>query len=169
MQTEGHATPIGTGTEAKVPLRRRRSIARFSKFIGSIPVLDVANADHVPPEYMECFGPFVQFIATTSNDIDEMLKGVGGKGEVVPFPTVPDFQRPIPSAPAIEYVKKLYNLGLMVGSSGPDLFHASLGRIADAVEQSGFADVTADVTAEKFLEQVQDYVREDHEREWRVS
>lgn len=133
--------------------------AHFSKLIGSIAVFDVSDKDHVPPQQMSVFSPITKFTATTIRDIDEMLKGASGKGETVPFPTVPSFQKPVPAAPGIMEVKRLYNMGLMVGSLGPTLVHASLGRINDTLGMQGFPDV--DVVL--FLAEVRRYIREDQD------
>lgn len=133
--------------------------AKFSEMIGSIPVFDAADEDHLPSEYKENFAIFRKFTATTNDDIDEMLKGPKGKGMTALFPEVPYFQKPVPSAPGIKSVRKLYNLGLMVGWSGTQMFHASLPMIALAVRQCNFPNETG----ESFLREAKEYIQQDHE------
>lgn len=133
--------------------------AHFSKLIGSIAVFDVSDKNHVPAQQLCRFSPIMKFTATTIRDIDEMLKGAGGKGETVPFPVVPSFQKPVPAAPGIKEVERLYNLGLMVGSSGPAMVHTSLARISDTLGIQGFPDADAVL----FLTEVRRYIREDQD------
>lgn len=127
---------------------------RFGQLIGSIPVFDVTDGNHTPSEEIVRFGQFRKFTATTSQDADKILGGPGSKGgfKKQPFPVIRTFEKPVPSAPAITDVKRLYNLGLMIGlTSNNTVMCANASKITHALGLEGVKDVTA----ERYLEEVQ--------------
>lgn len=129
--------------------------ALFGDMIGSIPVFDVENEDHAPATELDSFQGFRKFTATTAGDIHKILGGSKGGFKVEPFPTLTPFGKPVQSAPAISEVERLYNLGLMVGTSSDNtMLRSSDGRISEGLKTEGLKDMEAF----RFLEEVQTYM-----------
>lgn len=126
--------------------------AKVGHLIGSIPVFDVTNRDHTPSAEIIRFGYFRKFTATTNQDLDKILSGSKGGFEKKPFPMTATFGNPVPSAPAINDVKRLYNLGLMVGlTSSNTMTCANASKISETLGLEGLKDVAVD----RYLEEVQ--------------
>lgn len=125
---------------------------RFGQLIGSIGVFDVEDIDHTPAAEIPRFGPFRLFTAATAKDIHSILSGRKGRFEKKAFPDT-DFPKPRPYAPDIKAVKRLYDLGLMVGSTWNNtLLCASDSTIRATLDTEGMGKVSV----ETYLEEVMD-------------
>ena len=132
--------------------------AKFGHLIGSIPVFDVTDSDHAPVAEIVRFGQFRKFTATTSQDIGNTLSGRKGGFQEEPFPMTTAFGKQGPSSPDITDVKRLYNLGLMKGSTSNNiLMCANASKISQALGQEGLENLTV----ERYLEEVQHLMDED--------